>query len=636
MTRARPDLPDPEGALTAGHVLIDGRVVTNPRSQVRADASVVVKPPRALRGEDKLRAALDGFAIDVTDRECVDLGASAGGFTRVLLEHGARRVFAVDAGHGQLRGELRNHSRVVNLERTNLADLSAIPRCALIGTVTMDLSYLSVADAAPQIETLPFAPDADLIALVKPMFELGLDSPPEDDPTLRRALDLAVAGVERLPWHVVGTMASPVTGSKGAREWLLHARRSQRRSVPGGAHTRAPDRLGRMERAVILEGARTPVGKFLGSFADVPAVELGTVAAREAMRRANVEPGSIDQTIYGHARQAGNGPNTGRQVSVRAGVPVEVSAYNVNIACGSGMKAVQLGAQQVALGDSEVVLAGGMENMTRVPFLLPQMRTGYRLGNADVVDAMYRDGLLDPLSGLIMGETAENLVDMYDITREEQDEFALESQQKARDGAERRAAEIVPVEVPGPKGSTSTVTQDEHPRPDTTAEGLARLEPVFREGGSVTAGNSAGITDGAAALVLMSESRARSEGREPLARILGISWAGVPPEIMGIGPVPATKKILEQTGLSLADIDLIEINEAFAAQVIACERELKFDRDVLNVNGGGISIGHPIGMSGARIILSLAYEMRARGAALGLATLCISGGQGLAVILERP
>jgi acetyl-CoA C-acetyltransferase len=249
---------------------------------------------------------------------------------------------------------------------------------------------------------------------------------------------------------------------------------------------------------------------------------------------------------------------------------------------------------------------------------------------------MYRDGLLDPLSGLIMGETAENLVDMYDITRLEQDEFALESQQKARDGADRRAAEIVAVETPGPKGSTSTVTQDEHPRPDTTAEGLARLEPVFREGGSVTAGNSAGITDGAAAMVLMSESRARSEGREPLARIIGISWAGVPPEIMGIGPVPATKKILEQTGLSLADIDLIEMNEAFAAQVIACERELKFDRDRLNVNGGGISIGHPIGMSGARIILSLAYEMRARGATLGLATLCISGGQGLAVVLERP
>jgi acetyl-CoA C-acetyltransferase len=391
-----------------------------------------------------------------------------------------------------------------------------------------------------------------------------------------------------------------------------------------------------MERAVILEGARTPVGKFLGSFADVPAVELGTIAAREALRRAGVEPGSVDQTIYGHARQAGNGPNTGRQVSVRAGVPVEVSAYNVNIACGSGMKAIQVGAQQIALGDAEVVLAGGMENMTRVPFLLPQMRLGYRLGNTDVVDAMYRDGLLDPLSGLVMGETAENLVDMYDITREEQDAFALESQQKARDGAEQRAPEIVPVNVPGPKGSTTTIMQDEHPRPDTTLEGLARLEPVFREGGSVTAGNSAGITDGAAAVVLMSEARATSEGREPLARILAYSWAGVPPEIMGIGPVPATKIVLEKTGLSLADIDLIEINEAFAAQVIACERELKIDRDKLNVNGGGISIGHPIGMSGARIILSLAYEMRARDAAIGLATLCVSGGQGLAVVLERP
>jgi acetyl-CoA C-acetyltransferase len=391
-----------------------------------------------------------------------------------------------------------------------------------------------------------------------------------------------------------------------------------------------------MERAVILEGARTPVGKFLGSFAEVPAVELGTLAAREAMRRAEIERGGVDQAIYGHARQAGNGPNTGRQVSVGAGVPVEVSAFNVNIACGSGMKAVQLGAQQIVLGDSEVVLAGGMENMTRVPFLLPQMRMGYRLGNADVVDAMYRDGLLDPLSGLIMGETAENLVDMYDITREEQDEFAMESQHKARDGKDRRAAEIVAVEAPGPKGASLTVTEDEHPRPDTTLELLGGLKPVFREGGSVTAGNSAGITDGAAAMVLMSESRARNEGREPLARILGMSWAGVPPEIMGIGPVPATKKVLERAGLSLADIDLIEINEAFAAQVIACERELKIDRDKLNVNGGGISIGHPIGMSGARIILSLAYEMRARGAALGLATLCISGGQGLAVVLERP
>ena len=390
-----------------------------------------------------------------------------------------------------------------------------------------------------------------------------------------------------------------------------------------------------METAVIVEGARTPIGRFLGSYAELPAVDLGVLAATEAMRRSGVEPAAVDQTIFGHARQAGNGPNTGRQVSVRAGVPVEVSAYNVNIACGSGMKALQLGAQQIALGDAEVVLVGGMENMTRVPFILDRMRTGYRMGDATAYDGMYRDGLLDPLCGLIMGETAENLVDEYDISREEQDAFALESQQRAAAGAEARAAELFPVEAPGSKGSV-TVTADEHPRPDTTLETLARLEPVFREGGSVTAGNSSGITDGAAAMVLMSESRARSEGREPLAKVVGMSWAGVPPEIMGIGPVPATHKVLDRTGLALADLDLIEINEAFAAQVIACERELKFDRDRLNVHGGGISLGHPIGMSGARIVLSLAYAMRSRGVALGLATLCISGGQGLAVVLERP
>jgi acetyl-CoA C-acetyltransferase len=389
-----------------------------------------------------------------------------------------------------------------------------------------------------------------------------------------------------------------------------------------------------VETAVIVEGARTPIGRFLGSFAELPAVDLGVLAAKEAMHRSGVEPEQIDQTIVGHARQAGNGPNTGRQVSVRAGVPVETSAYNVNIACGSGMKALQLGAQQIALGDSEVVLVGGMENMTRVPFILDRMRSGYRMGDATVYDGMYRDGLLDPLCGLIMGETAENLVDRYDISREEQDAFAVESQQKAAAGSQARAAELFAVEASGPKG-TVTVTEDEHPRPDTTLEELAKLKPVFRDGGSVTAGNSSGITDGAAAMVLMSESRARSEGREPLAKVVGMSWAGVEPEIMGIGPVPATTKVLDRTGLSLADLDLIEINEAFAAQVIACERELKFDRDRLNVNGGGISLGHPIGMSGARIVLSLAYAMRARGAALGLATLCISGGQGLAVVLER-
>jgi acetyl-CoA C-acetyltransferase len=389
-----------------------------------------------------------------------------------------------------------------------------------------------------------------------------------------------------------------------------------------------------VDTAVILEGARTPIGRFLGSFAETTAVELGTLAAAEAMRRADTAPDIVDQTIFGHARQAGNGPNTGRQVSVGAGVPKEVSAYNVNIACGSGMKATQLGAQQIMLGDAEVVLVGGMENMTRVPYLLPDMRRGHRLGNTEAVDAMYRDGLLDPLCGLIMGETAENLVGLYDISREEQDAFAVESQAKAASGAARRAAEMFPVQARSGRQSV-TVTEDEHVRPQTTMETLAKLGPVFREGGSVTAGNSSGITDGAAAMVLMSEARAKAEGREPLARIIGMSWAGVDPAIMGIGPVPATNIVMERTGLSLADMDVIEMNEAFAAQVIACERELKFDRDKLNVKGGGISLGHPIGMSGARIIMSLAYEMRERGCALGLATLCISGGQGLAVVLER-
>jgi acetyl-CoA C-acetyltransferase len=365
----------------------------------------------------------------------------------------------------------------------------------------------------------------------------------------------------------------------------------------------------------------------------VPAVELGTLAAVEALGRSKVEPDEIDQTILGHARQAGNGPNTGRQVSVRAGVPIEVSGFNVNLACGSGMKAVQLAAQQILLGDSEVVLCGGMENMSRVPFLLPEMRRGYRLGDATVVDAMYRDGLLDPLCGLVMGETAENLAERYGISREEQDIFAVESQHKADTAMARRAEELFTVRTEA--GGSTELAQDEHPRPDTSMETLARLRPVFREGGTVTAGNASAITDGAAAMVVMNEDRAKAEGREPLAKVLAWSWAGVPPEIMGIGPVPATKKVLDKTGLTIEDFDRLEINEAFAAQVIACERELKFDREKVNVRGGGISLGHPIGMSGARIILSLAYELRASGGSLGLATLCVSGGQGLAVVLER-
>jgi acetyl-CoA C-acetyltransferase len=390
-----------------------------------------------------------------------------------------------------------------------------------------------------------------------------------------------------------------------------------------------------MERAVIVEGARTPIGKFLGAFADLPTVDLGIAATQEALARASIEPDAVDVAIYGHARQAGNGPNTARQVAFRSGFPQEVPAFTVNMACGSGTKAMELAANEIALGSAEVVVAGGYENMSRTPALLDRMRFGYRMGNATVYDGMYRDGFLDPLCGLVMGETAENLARKYSIPREEQDEFALRTQQKAEAGKERRAREIVPIEVPSRKGETTTVTEDEHPRSGTTMEGLAALKPVFADDGTVTPGNSSGITDGAAAMVLMNESRARAEGRESLARVVASASAGVDPAYMGIGVVPAVQKVLERTGLSMSDFEVVEINEAFAAQVLAVDRELKLDHDRLNPNGGAIALGHPIGMSGARIVLAAAYEMREKGFSLGLAALCISGGQGMAVILER-
>ena len=390
-----------------------------------------------------------------------------------------------------------------------------------------------------------------------------------------------------------------------------------------------------MESAVILEGARTPVGKFLGALAEIPAVDLGVHATRAAMRRAGVEPETVEELYFGHARQASNGPNPGRQVAFRSGLGEDKPGITVNMACGSGTKAVQLAAEQIMLGNAEIVVAGGQEAMSRTPYLLDRMRTGYRMGDATVYDGMYRDGFLDPLCGLVMGETAENLARRYEITREEQDEFALRTQQKAGASWDRRAKEIEPIEAPGRKGETVLVERDEHPRPDTTMEALATLKPVFGEGGTVTAGNSSGITDGAAAMVLMSESRARAEGREPLARVVAYASAGVDPAYMGIGVVPATRKVLDKTGLSLQDFDVVEINEAFAAQVLACDRELKFDHDKLNPNGGAIALGHPIGMTGARIVLTTAYELRGRGATLGLAALCISGGMGMAVVLER-
>jgi acetyl-CoA C-acetyltransferase len=378
------------------------------------------------------------------------------------------------------------------------------------------------------------------------------------------------------------------------------------------------------------------------------AADLGEVAAKAAVERSGLPPAAIDETIFGHARQAGGGPNTARQVSHRAGIPDSVPAYTVNKACASSLKALTLGALSIAAGENDVVLVGGTECMSATPYLLPRARFGYRMGNSEIVDAMYRDGFLCPLCGQLMGETAENLVREYGILRAEQDEFAAESQRRAGEAiaSGRFADEIAPVSVPGksrglpPEGGQTpvptVVEKDEHPRPDTTPEALAKLPPVFDpESGTVHAGNSSGITDAAAALVLASEEQVRRAGVEPLARVVAWTSAGVEPERMGIGPVPALRKLLEMEKLRLPDVDLFELNEAFAAQVIACARELPLDLSRVNVNGGAIALGHPIGATGARITTTLLHEMRKRDSKRGVATLCVSGGMGMAVLFER-
>jgi acetyl-CoA C-acetyltransferase len=387
---------------------------------------------------------------------------------------------------------------------------------------------------------------------------------------------------------------------------------------------------------VVAGAVRTPIGRFGGALAGLSAAELGAAAAREALARAGLEPGDVQETIFGCARQAGGGPNVARQVAWRAGVPQEIPAYTVNMACGSGLKAIDLAWRAVRDGDADLVLAGGTESMSRVPYLLTGARWGYRLGQQPVVDAMYQDGFHCPLAGRLMGETAERLAEEYRIPREEQDAFALGSQRKAgRALADARFEnEIVPVTVDG-KGGPREVRADEHPRPDTSAESLARLPPVFRaEGGTVTAGNSSGITDGAAALVVAAADRARALGLRTLARVTGVAAAGVDPHRMGIGVVPAVRRLLERTALALDAFDLIELNEAFAAQVLACDRELGLPEDRLNVNGGAIALGHPIGATGARLVVTLLHEMARRRARRGLATLCISGGMGLAAAFE--
>jgi acetyl-CoA C-acetyltransferase len=391
------------------------------------------------------------------------------------------------------------------------------------------------------------------------------------------------------------------------------------------------------QRSVVIVAAkRTPIGKFVGAFAEVPAVDLGVTAARAALDAAGLDPDEVQETVAGHGRQAGNGPNPGRQVSVRAGVPETVPAYTVNKACGSSTKALTLAAGSIILGEIDVALVVGMENMTRTPYLLRGMRGGYRMGNAVIEDGMSSDGFMDPLAGEAMGETAENLAERYKVTREEQDQFALQSQRRAAAAWQsgRLADEVVPVDTLDAKSRTVTVERDEQLRPNTTIEGLARLAPVFRSPGTVTAGNSSGICDGAAALVLMAEEVARAGGIRPLARVVGWASAGVDPHIMGWGVVPSTQRVLAKAGWTLPEIDVVEVNEAFAAQVLACDRELKLDWERTNVNGGAIAIGHPIGMSGARIVGAAVHELRRRGGRRALATLCISGGQGMAVALE--
>ena len=391
---------------------------------------------------------------------------------------------------------------------------------------------------------------------------------------------------------------------------------------------------------VLAAPVRTPIGKFMGILSPLSAAELGAEAARAALQRAGLDPGQVDQVIFGHARQAGGGPNTARQIAYRAGVPVDRPAYTVNQACASGLQAVLSAARTILTGEARVVLAGGTESMSNTPYFLPRARTGYRLGHGEIVDGMYKDGFNCPLSDLVMGETAEELAAEVGIDRAAADAYALESQlrcERAR-AAGRFDSEIAPLRVQGlvqgRKGEV-TVEKDEHPRDGTTLESLTKLGPVFRQEGVVTAGNASGITDGAAALVVASRAAARELGLPIVARLAGWEVVGVEPRIMGIGPVPAVRRLLEKHGLDTGAIDEVELNEAFAAQVLACNRELGIDTGRLNPDGGAIAIGHPIGATGTRILVTLLHGLEKRGGERGIATLCVSGGLGVAALVER-
>ena len=391
-----------------------------------------------------------------------------------------------------------------------------------------------------------------------------------------------------------------------------------------------------MTDIVIAAAARTPVGAFNGAFASLPAHALGAAAIQAALSRAGVQAGEVDEVILGQILTAGAGQNPARQASVNAGIPVERTAFGINQLCGSGLRAVALAAQQIATGDASIVVAGGQESMTQAPHCA-QLRAGVKMGDFQMVDTMIRDGLWDAFNGYHMGSTAENVARQFQITREQQDEFAYNSQRKAGEAMKSGAFkdEIAPVTVKGRKGDT-VVDADEYPKPETTLEVLAKLRPAFAKDGSVTAGNASGLNDGAAAIVVMSAAEAAKRGLTPLARIASWATAGVDPSIMGTGPIPASRKALQKAGWNIQDLDLIEANEAFAAQACAVNKEMGWDTSKVNVHGGAIALGHPIGASGARVLTTLLYGMKARGAKKGLATLCIGGGMGVAMCLEAP
>ena len=392
-----------------------------------------------------------------------------------------------------------------------------------------------------------------------------------------------------------------------------------------------------LQDAVIVSAVRTAIGTYGGGLAEVPAVKLGEICIRAALERADLKPGQVNEVIMGNVLQAGLGQNPARQSAINAGLPVEIPAMTINKVCGSGLKTVMLAAQAIKLGDADIIVAGGMESMSRAPYLLEKARFGFRMGDGKLVDEMIRDGLWDAFNDCHMGMTAENICMAAELSREDLDKFALQSQQRAAHAIEAGVfkQEIVPVEVPGKKGPT-IFDKDQGPRSETTIEALTKLRPAFMaEGGLVTAGNSSGLNDGGAAVVVMSRKKAEELGLKPMATIRSYASAGVDPRVMGMGPVPATKSALEKAGLKVTDLDLVEANEAFAAQSVAIGRELGFDPSKLNVNGGAIALGHPIGASGTRILVTLLYEMQRRQSHYGLATLCIGGGQGVAMIVER-